>query len=109
MIEFPKELTAEMLENFVTTERGCTHPRAGEINGERYIAKCGDWSAYSSDEHVRNELIADKFLRDAGLNVPESRAYAVDFGEGARIVRLAEFIDAKPLLEAYEGGDDACG
>ena len=35
---FPQELTAEMLRGFVTTERGCTHPRVGEIDGRRYIA-----------------------------------------------------------------------
>ena len=77
---FPQTLTAETLRSFITTERGCTHPRVGEINGRRYIAKCGLWSAYSSDEHVLNELVADAFLREAGLNVPASREYRVDFG-----------------------------
>ena len=47
---FPKNLTAEMLRGFITTERGSTHPRIGEINGKEYIAKCGAWSTYSSDE-----------------------------------------------------------
>ena len=60
--EFPKELTAELLRGFITTENGCTHPRVGEIEGRRYIAKCGIWSAYSSDEHVLNELAADALL-----------------------------------------------
>lgn len=63
---FPQTLTAETLRSFITTERGCTHPRVGEINGRRYIAKCGIWSAYSNDEHVSNELAADTFLREAG-------------------------------------------
>ena len=105
---FPQKLTAEMLRGFVTTERGCTHPRVGEINGRRYIAKCGIWSRYSSDEHVSNELVADAFLREAGLNVPASREYRVDFGaEGEHVVRLAEFKDTTPLGDAWEKGDDA--
>ena len=32
---FPQTLTAETLRGFITTERGCTHPRVGEINGRR--------------------------------------------------------------------------
>ena len=107
---FPQTLTAETLRSFITTERGCTHPRVGEINdGRRYIAKCGIWSAYSSDEHVSNELAADAFLREAGLNVPASREYRVDFGaDGVHVVRLAEFkADAIPLGEAWDKADDS--
>ncbi len=106
---FPQTLTAETLRSFITTERGCTHPRVGEINGRQYIAKCGIWSAYSSDEHVSNELAADAFLREAGLNVPASREYRVDFGaDGVHVVRLAEFkSDAIPLGEAWDKADDS--
>ena len=107
---FPKALKAETLRGFITTDRGSTHPRAGEIEGRRYIAKCGAWSTYSSDEHVLNELKADEFLRKAGFNVPASKEYSVDFGgrEGRRIVRLAEFKDDTiPLAEAWEQGDEA--
>ena len=106
---FPQTLTAETLRSFITTERGCTHPRVGEINGRRYIAKCGLWSAYSSDEHVLNELAADAFLREAGLNVPASKEYSVDFGaDGVHVVRLAEFkADAIPLGEAWDKADDS--
>lgn len=106
---FPKNLTAEMLRGFITTERGSTHPRVGEINGKEYIAKCGAWSTYSSDEHVLNELKADEFLRQAGFNVPASKEYTVDFGgrDGKRIVRLAEFkADTIPLAEAWKQGDE---
>lgn len=105
----PKALKAEMLRGFITTERGSTHPRVGEINGKEYIAKCGAWSTYSSDEHVLNELKADEFLSQAGFNVPVSREYTVDFGgrDGKRIVRLAEFkADTIPLAEAWEQGDE---
>ncbi len=105
---FPQELTAEMLRGFVTTERGCTHPRVGEIDGRRYIAKCGIWSRHSSDEHVLNELAADAFLREAGLYVPASKEYRVDFGaEGEHVVRLAEFKVTTPLGDAWENGDDS--
>ena len=106
---FPQTLTAETLRRFITTERGCTHPRVGEIDGRRYIAKCGIWSAYSSDEHVLNELVADAFLREAGLNVPASREYRVDFGtDGVHVVRLAEFkADAIPLGEAWDKADES--
>ena len=105
---FPQTLTAETLRSFITTERGCTHPRVGEINGRRYIAKCGLWSAHSSDEHVLNELVADAFLREAGLNVPASREYRVDFhdGRGEQTVRLAAYGDAlKPIMEVWESAD----
>ena len=105
---FPQTLTEETLRSFITTERGCTHPRVGEINGRRYIAKCGLWSAYSSDEHVHNEFVADNLLRAAGLNVPFSREYRVDFhdGRGEQTVRLAAYGDAlKPIMEVWESAD----
>jgi uncharacterized protein (TIGR02452 family) len=105
---FPAELTAEMLESFRTTPRGCTHPRVGEIGGHRFIAKCGSWSAYSSDEHVHNEFVADNLLRAAGLNVPFSREYRVDLGDGRgrQTVRLAVYDDAlKPIMEVWESAD----
>ena len=108
-VPFPKRLTAEMLAGFRTTERGCTHPRVGEIDGVKYIAKCGSWSAYSSDEHVHNEFVADNILRAAGLNVPFCREYRVDFhdGRGKQIVRLAKFAeDAVPLMEAWRNADE---
>lgn len=102
--DFPEVLTAEMLSGFQTTSRGCTMPRFGMIGGRKYIAKCGGWSQHSSDGHVRNELVADAFLRAAGLAVPQSREYAVDFGDGkgARTIRLAAFAEtAKPLMEVW--------
>ena len=105
---FPAELTAEMLAGFRTTPRGCTHPRVGEIGGRRFIAKCGSWSAYSSDEHVHNEFVADNLLRAAGLNVPFSREYRVDFedGRGRQTIRLAVYDDAlKPIMEVWESAD----
>ena len=105
---FPDELTAAMLAGFKTTERGCTHPRVGTIEGRRFIAKCGSWSRHSSDGHVRNECVSDAFLRTAGLNVPPSREYAVDFGDsrGAQAVRLVAFgDDLRPLGQAWKLGD----
>ena len=107
---FPAELTAEMLADFRTTPRGCTHPREGYIAGRHFIAKCGSWSAYSSDDHVRNELDADILLRAAGLNVPPSREYCVDFddGRGEQVVRLAVYDDAlKPIMEVWESAGAA--
>lgn len=104
ILRFPKFLTAEMLTEFRTTPRGSTHPRVGWIGGHKYIAKCGTWSLYSSDGHVRNELIADEFLRNAGLNAPESRGYIVDFhdGDGPQVVRLALFQEYTfPILEVW--------
>ena len=67
-IEFPEELTAEMLSGFQTTPRGCTRPRVGMIGGRKYIAKCGGWSQHSSDGHVRNErrVVAER-LPQAGV------------------------------------------
>lgn len=106
---FPKTLTAQMLKNFVTTDHGCTRPRVGKIGHRSYIAKCGEWSAYSSDEHVESELVADELLRKAGLCVPASRRYVVDFGGsvGKCVVRLAEFAeDSKPLGEVWAHADD---
>ena len=105
---FPAELTAEMQADFRTTPRGCTHPREGYIDGRHFIAKCGSWSPYSSDEHVHNEFVADNLLRAAGLNVPPSREYRVDFGDGRgeQVVRLAVYGDAlMPIMEAWERAD----
>ena len=107
---FPAELTPEMLTGFRTTPRGCTHPREGYIAGRHFIAKCGSWSAYSSDEHVHNEFVADNLLRAAGLNVPFSREYRVDLedGHGRQTVRLAVYDDAlKPIMEVWDGADAA--
>ena len=108
-VDFPKRLTAGMLGGFRTTERGCTHPCVGEIDGVRYIAKCGSWSAYSGDEHVHNEFVADNILRAAGLVVPFCREYRVDFhdGRGRQTVRLAKFDgNAQPLMAAWRNGDE---
>ena len=105
---FPEELTAEMLTGFKTTPHGCTHPREGWIAGCHFIAKCGTWSAYSSGRHVHNELVADELLREAGLNVPPSREYYVDFGEGRgpETVRLAVYDDSlTPIMEAWSSAD----
>ncbi len=105
---FPAKLTAEMLADFRTTLRGCTHPREGYIAGRHFIAKCGSWSPYSSDEHVHNEFVADNLLRAAGLNVPCSREHRVDFGDGRgeQVVRLAVYDDAlKPIMEVWESAD----
>ncbi len=102
---FPAALTAEMLKDFVQTENGSTRPHHGWIDGVHYIAKCARYSeawTATSDEHVHNEYLADRFLRAAGLRVPESREYRVDFhdGKGLRVVRLARFLEnAKPLKE----------
>lgn len=105
---FPERLTAEMLAGFRTTPRGCTHPRVGMIGGRRFIAKCGSWSAYSGDEHVHNEFVADNLLRAAGLNVPGSREYHVDFGDGCGVqtVRLAVYDDAlNPIMNVWKHAD----
>jgi len=107
---FPDVLTAEMLKDFKQTPRGCTHPRVGTIGGQKFIAKCGSWSDYSSDGHVHNEYVADNLLRAAGLNVPYSREYRVDFGDGKgeQEVRLAVYDDAlKPIMEVWDNADAA--
>jgi len=107
---FPKVLSASALRSFVTTARGCTRPRVGKIGGHRFIAKCGSWSAYSSDDHVHNEVVADYFLRAAGLNVPPSREYRVNFcdGRGDQTIRLAVYDDAlMPIMQAWGMADEA--
>ena len=107
---FPKELTAAMLKDFKTTERGCTHPRVGTIDGHAFIAKCGSWSDHSSDAHVHNEFVADNLLRAAGFNVPFSREYRVDFGDGLgpQTVRLAVYdVALEPIMQAWGRRDAA--
>lgn len=104
----PEYLTAEMLRDFKTTPVGSTRPRVGKIGNKMFIAKCGAWSEYSSDEHVHNESIADYFLAISNLAVPASREYVVDFGgrEGRRIIRLSWFFnDLKPLEEVWRHAD----
>ena len=107
---FPKELTAAMLKDFKTTERGCTHPRVGTIDGHAFIAKCGSRSDHSSDAHVHNEFVADNLLRAAGFNVPFSREYRVDFGDGLgpQTVRLAVYdVALEPIMQAWGRRDAA--
>lgn len=107
---FPAVLTAEMLKGFVTTERGCTHPRVGTIGGHHFIAKCGSWSDYSSDRHVHNEYVAANLLRAARLNVPLSREYTVDFsdGLGPQTIRLAVYDDKLlPIMQVWRGAGAA--
>lgn len=102
-------LTAGMLKDFETTPRGCTHPRVGTIDGQKFITKCGSWSAYSSDAHVHNEFVADNLLRAAGLNVPLSREYKVDFGDGLgqQTIRLAVYDDSlKPIMQVWDEADE---
>lgn len=108
-VDFPHTLPPEELEGFTTTERGCTHPRMGVIGGRRYIAKCGSWSAYSSDKHVKNEFVADNILRACGFNVPFSRKYKVDFGDGLgeQVVRLAVVEETEPIMAVWEKADEA--
>lgn len=107
--DFPEVLQPEMLKDFKTTERGCTRPRMGEIGGRRYVAKCGSWSAHSSDKHVENEFVADNFLRSCGFNVPFSRKYKVDFGDGLgeQVVRLAVVEETKPVMAVWAKADAA--
>jgi len=111
---FPDALTAEMLRGFDMKKKGSTHPHHGYIDGVHYIAKCAKWgeeifpTVPTSDGHVHNEYLADCFLREAGLNVPESREYWVDFGDGKglRVVRLARYIeDTQPLEDAFKMTD----
>ena len=99
-----------MLKDFKTTERGCTHPRVGTIDGHAFIAKCGSWSDHSSDAHVHNEFVADNLLRAAGFNVPFSREYRVDFGDGLgpQTVRLAVYdVALEPIMQAWGRRDAA--
>lgn len=104
---FPSVLTADILESFKQTANGSTKPHHGFVNGVHFIAKCARYTepfGTSTDAHVHNEFLADRFLRSMGLNVPESREYQVDFhdGKGARTVRLSKFIEnATPLNIAF--------
>ena len=96
---FPSRITHFQLERlFRQTRFGTTRPRQGFIEGKHYIAKCGDWSPYSSNGHVKNEYIVDNIIRGMGFLVPESRLYGLYEGREEVLVRLAEFKeDAIPL------------
>lgn len=104
-VPFPGVLEAETLAGFETAPLGSTHPRIGRIDGVPYVAKCGSWSVYSSNEHVHNEFVADCILRAAGLNVPFSREYQIRFDDRGepQTVRLAAFESgARPLGEVWK-------
>ena len=94
--EFPKELTSEMLKNFVTTVEGWTRPKVGLINGVKFIAK---FSNRTSREHILNEVAADEFQRKAGLFAPYSRAYEVVIDGEPITVRLSHYIENAMALE----------
>ena len=80
------------------------------IDGHAFIAKCGSWSDHSSDAHVHNEFVADNLLHAAGFNVPFSREYRVDFGDGLgpQTVRLAVYdVALEPIMQAWGRRDAA--
>ena len=105
-IAFPDCLTAAMVKSFRQLPRGSTHPHDGWINNRHYVLKCGSYSTTSSDAHVHNEFVADEFLRTAGCNVPLSREYRADIGNGLETVRLAQFVEgAKELLIGWNEVD----
>lgn len=103
---FPATVSLPVLErDFRQTRFGSTNPRHGFIDGRHYIAKCGHWSQFSSDEHVANEVVADGIIRGMGFLVPASRLYRVRAGGRNAAVRLAEFLEgARPLGEAWRNG-----
>ena len=104
---FPKELNEKSVADFRYIGRGSTHPHEGWIDGRHYVLKCGSFSALSSDAHVRNELVADGFLRAAGCKVPASREYRADIGHGRiETLRLSEFIEGgRELVPAFDEGN----
>lgn len=102
---FPTELTAEMVAGFKKIGAGSTWPRKGEIGGVKFVLKGSRWGSYdaNADRHVHNEVVADGFLRAAGLNVPDSREYHADLGHGGvETVRLSRLIDAVNFGERFD-------
>ena len=73
------------------------------------MLKCGSFSEFSSDAHVHNEFVADGLLRAAGCNVPASREYRADIGNGrVETLRLSEFIgNGRDLKPAFNEGTAA--
>ena len=61
------------------------------VSGRQFVMKRG-----ASEDHLYEEMIADKIYRAAGAKVPEFRAYTDASG---KTVKLAEFVEGKSLKE----------
>ena len=80
-VTFPKSLTEGDLDGFRVTLNGSTEPFVGKIGHTTFIAKRG---THTSDDHVRNEDLANRVHREQGLRAPQSRIYKV---KGAKDTR----------------------
>lgn len=115
-VMFPAAINAEMIKDFIYIGRGSTYPHVGLIDGVKFILKCRSYEeeskrvgrgAVPSDGHVHNEFVADCFLRSAGCNVPESKEYRADIGNGIETLRLAEFVNGVELMVGWNRADAA--
>ena len=108
MGDFPKDLDEYLVEGFVQMPSGSTRPHCGSIGGVKFVLKCPGWGGYdaNAEAHVVNEVVADDFLRAAGLNVPDSRLYHSEIGNDFyEPIRLSRFIDAENFGEVWRRCD----
>lgn len=120
----PSSLTPkELKDNFRYTANGSTYPMVGNIGGRNYIVKRGilpEGVRKNADlqDHIRKEVAADKFIREAGLNAPVCTTFEIprENSGGVKIdeKKLKDFFDialpykqAKAELDKLEKDDNA--
>lgn len=101
----PSSLTDEELSHFRWTANGSTFPTVGSVNGRNFIVKHGllkDGIRRNADlnDHLKHEVAADKFIRQAGLRAPvcttfERQSKIKDKNGNPRtdLVKIAEYVD----------------
>lgn len=60
-----------------------------DSTGRQFVLKGG-----ASEDHIREEYLADTVYQAFGVPVPKTKIYVAD---GGRVYKLSEFIDGKPL------------
>lgn len=114
--DFPERLEKEMLSEVSYMGAGSTLPHRAKIGGQWFVLKCDGWrlngvkgyAMDNADPHVHNEVVADNFLREAGLNVPDSKEYFADIGHGRKeVVRVSRLIEARDFGPVYDQADSA--
>ena len=112
--DFPEQLEKGMLSEVSYMGSGSTLPHRAKIGGQWFVLKCDGWrlngakgyAMDNADPHVHNEVVADDFLCEAGLNVPDSKEYFADIGHGRKeVIRVSRMIEAKDFGLVYDQAD----
>lgn len=99
----PQSFTDKELGEFRYTSNGSTYPMVGNVNGRNYIVKRGilPHGVRKNDdlqEHIKYEVAADRFIREAGLNAPVCTTFERDIPARKPAIQ----IDEKKLNDYFD-------